>query len=88
MSEMIIQPDELRHAAEEFTRAGKDLEKVLKNLDDTTGNLKEHWRAASQQVFYKQFNEMRQYMEGMKILLDHISLEMQSMAEHFEEADK
>jgi len=84
----MIQPDSLRGAAEQFNQAGKDLEGILKRLDETTNELKTQWEAASQQVFYKQYGELHQYMEGMKILVGHISLEMQAMAERFEKADR
>ena len=88
MAEMTILPSDLRGAAEKFDQAGKDLAGILKTLDETTTDLKDKWEAASKQVFYKQYGEIRQYMEGMKILMGHVSKEMQAMAERFEKADQ
>lgn len=85
--EMMIQPDDLRGAAEQFDLAGKDLDGILKRLDETTGGLQDKWAGVSQQVFYKQYGELRQYMEGFAILLGHISVEMKAMAERFDKAD-
>jgi WXG100 family type VII secretion target len=88
MSDMLIQPDELNGAAEQFDQASKNLEEIVSKLDETTANLKDKWEAASQQVFFKQYSELRQYMDGMRLLLGHISLEMKAMAERFEQADR
>jgi WXG100 family type VII secretion target len=88
MAEMTIQPNDLRGAAEKFDQAGKDLDEILKTLDETTTDLKTKWEAASKQVFYKQYGEIRQYMEGMKFLITHVSKEMQAMAERFDKADQ
>ena len=88
MSEMMIQPDSLRGGAEQFDLAGKDLDEILKRLDGVTGGLKEEWAGVSQQVFYKQYAELRQYMEAFTLLMGQISLEMNAMAERFEKADR
>lgn len=88
MSDMLIQPDELNGAAEQFEQAGKNLEEIVSKLDETTANLKDKWEAASQQIFFKQYTELRQYLDGMRLLLGHISLEMKAMAERFEQADR
>ena len=87
MSDLLIQPETLIGAAEEFDQAGKDLLAILKKLDETTGNLKDEWEGAAQQVFYKQYLELRQYMEGFTILLGNISTEMSAMAERYDKAD-
>jgi WXG100 family type VII secretion target len=87
MSDLLIQPEMLTGAAEQFDQAGKDLQGILAKLDETTGGLKDQWEGAAQQVFYKQYVELRQYMEGFTILLGHISIEMNAMAERYDKAD-
>ena len=87
MSELMIESEELVKASEQFTAAGKDLQQILKNLDDTTGNVKDKWEGAAKQVFFKEYLELRQYMEGFSILLGQISKEMFAMAERYDKAD-
>ena len=88
MSEMQIQPDELRQSAEEFNKAGKETQAILKRLDDSTGELEKKWAGAAQQIFFKQYKDLRQYMEAFSVLLGNVSLEMQAMADRYEKADR
>ena len=87
MNNLLIEPKMLENASEEFKQAGVDLQEILKKLDETTGGLKDQWEGAAQQTFYKQYKELRQYMEGFSILLGHISTEMNAMAERYSKAD-
>ena len=88
MADMLIQPDELRKAAAEFIHAGRDTTDILKRLDDTTSELEKQWAGATQQVFFKQYRDLRGYMEGFSALMENISREMNAMAERFEEEDR
>lgn len=88
MSELSITPESLTAAAGEFHTAGDDLLAILKRLDETTGGLQEQWEGAAQQAFFKKYQELRQYMEAFSILLDHISTEMNAMAERYDSADQ
>lgn len=88
MTDLMIEPNELRNAAQQFDQAGKDLDVVLKRLDETTSGLKEKWEGVSQQVFYKQYKEIHQVLEGFTFLLGHISIEMGAMADRFDKADQ
>lgn len=88
MSDITLQPDQLRQAADVFSGAGKDTQAILKKLDDATSELEKHWDGVNQQVFYKQYRELRQYMQGFSGLLANISTEMQAMAQRFEDADR
>ena len=87
MDQMQIQPAELRGTAEQFDLAKKDLAAILERLDTATGSLESKWSGASQQTFYKQYAELRQYMGGFSLLLGQISLELNAMVDHFEELD-
>lgn len=88
MTELLIQPDELRKSADEFSRAGKEIQAILTRLNDTTGELEKNWAGASQQIFFKQYLELRQYLEGFAGLLSNIQLEMQAMADRYESIDQ
>jgi WXG100 family type VII secretion target len=88
MSEVTIQPDELRKSAGEFLQAGKDTAAILKRLDDSTSELEKKWSGAARQTFFKQYKDLRQYMEAFSGLLENINVEMQAMADRFEQADK
>jgi WXG100 family type VII secretion target len=88
MTDLLIQPEELYKSAQDFLKASKDLEMINKRLSRTTSNLEKKWAGASRQVFYKRYEELKQYMEGMSGLMKNISQEMQAMAERFEKADQ
>lgn len=88
MNDMSLHTDELRQGAEEFSQAGKELQEIVKHLDETTQALERKWSGASQQVFYQQYGELRQYVDGFTVLLANISKEMHAIAERFEKADR
>jgi WXG100 family type VII secretion target len=88
MSEFAVQPDELRRSAGDFDQAGKDIAEVIKKLDDSTGELEKKWEGASRQVFFKQYKQMRGYIEAISSLMANISTEMKAMADRYEEADR
>ena len=52
MSDITLQPDQLRQAANVFSGAGKDTQEILKKLDDTSSELEKHWDGVNQQVFF------------------------------------
>ena len=88
MADLLIQPEELYKAAQEFLKASKELQAINKRLSESTGELEKKWAGASRQVFYKRSEELKHYMEGMSVLMKNISQEMQAMAERFEHADQ
>jgi WXG100 family type VII secretion target len=88
MTDLILQPEELYKSAHDFMKASKDLIAINKRLNDSTCNLEKKWAGATRQVFFKRFEELKQYMEGMSALTKNISQEMQAMAERFERADQ
>ena len=87
MSEINLNPNELRAASVKFREAGKTFQTTLEELDKVTGELKSKWSGASQQVFYKQYSEMRNYIEGFTTISENIAKEMQAMADHIEKID-
>jgi len=88
MGDLIIQPEELQKSAQAFKKASKDTSAILKKLDETTSSLENKWSGVTQQTFYKQYRELRQYMEGFAAMMTNIAQEMQAMADRFEKADQ
>jgi len=88
VADLLIQPDELYKTAQEFLKASNELMAINKRLSESTGELEKKWAGASQQVFYKRSEELKQYMEGMSGLMKSISQEVHAMAERFEHADQ
>lgn len=87
MSEITLNPDDLRGASTKFVEAGKTFLTTVEELDKVTGDLKSKWSGAAQQVFFKQYEEMRGVVEGFAALSENIAREMQAMAEHIEKID-
>jgi WXG100 family type VII secretion target len=88
MTDTQVQPEELYKSAQDFSKASKDLQAINKRLIRSTSNLENKWAGASRQVFYRRFEELKEYMEGMSSLMKNISQEMQAMAERFQKADQ
>jgi len=88
MTDLLIQPEELYKSAQDFIKASKDTQAIIKRLDQSTNGLEKKWTGVSQQLFFKQYQELRQYMQGFSELMKNISREMQAMAARFEKADK
>jgi WXG100 family type VII secretion target len=87
MPELLIPPTELHQAAEEFSKAKKETEAIIKRLEKTTSSLEDQWGGATQQVFYKHYKDWMQQVEGFNHLLGVISQEMHAMADRFEDID-
>ena len=87
MAGLSLEPDKLIAAAEDFKDSGKSLNEIVEKLDLTTMNLKADWEGASQQIFYKQYTEIRQYLQGFASILEDISDELKAMVERYSEAD-
>lgn len=85
---MVIEPNDLRVAAEEFRGAELQLGEIVKKLDDVTTDLKGKWEGAAQQVFYKEYETLRGYMEVFGKVINEISMEMHGLADRFEAADQ
>lgn len=87
MSEFFLQPDALRKSALDFDQAGKDLTVIVKSLDASTAGLEKQWQGVSRQLFFKQYQELRGYLEAFSSLTTQISNEMKAMADRYDEAD-
>ena len=49
--------------------------------------MKDDWEGAAKQMFYKQYTEIRQYLQGFAGILNDISDEMKAMVERYSDAD-
>lgn len=87
MAGLSIEPEKLLAAAEDFETSSGSLAEIVEKLDLTTGNLKEDWDGAAKQVFYKQYTEIREYLQGFAGILKDISTEMKAMVERYSDAD-
>jgi WXG100 family type VII secretion target len=88
MPGVIIEPDQVREVAEEFRKASKSNQEVVKTLDDAMKNLHDHWQSASQQMFYRDYKEWHEYAVGSVALLANIAKELEAIADRFVLADK
>ena len=84
---MKINADELTEASEEFLKASKDIELIIKRLNSTVNKLEDAWSDTNQQVFYQNFKEWETHMGGFSTMLQLIARNMQGIAERFSEAD-
>lgn len=55
---MKVNADELTEASEEFLKASKDIELIIKRLNSTVNKLEDAWSDTNQQVFYQKFQRM------------------------------
>lgn len=87
MAEIMISPNDLHQAAEEFSKAHKETQTLIKRLGETASALEDKWSGTSQQMFYEYYEEWVLHIEGFNHLLSLIADEMHAMAERFESID-
>ncbi len=87
MSRIALSPDELRKAASDFTQACADSQAILLRLEKTAARMEATWAGVSQKVFFRNFLEWKQYMEGMSLLLKKAARELETMAEEYDRED-
>ena len=87
MSEILIQGNDLRHAADQFRQVSKNMASSSQELDDAMLSLEKKWSGATQQVFYHKYTDLHQAMEGISILLKNISDEMYLLADRINKID-
>jgi len=87
MSEILIQSNDLRQAADQFKDISKDMIVNTQKMDEAMLALERKWSGASQQVFYQKYKDLHQAMEGISILLKNIGDEMYLLAERINKID-
>lgn len=88
MTELNIQPEKLLAASQEFKQSGTDIQNLLERLDKVTESLKSDWEGAAQQIFYKEYAELRPYLTGVAQALTEISDEMSAIVVRYGKADQ
>lgn len=87
MSEITIPGEELQKTAAQFVKSGKDLAVSMKELDDAISSLERKWSGSTQQIFYQKYKDLHQAMEGMRVLMNNVALEMNTMADRMQRID-
>ncbi len=87
MNDIMIAPDELRRAAHAFAQANKDSQAIMEKLEKAMAELEGKWGGVTQQMFFKNYKDWRQYMGSLVVLLNNTAGDMQAIAERFEKAD-
>ena len=82
-----VPPSELHMAADEFLAAGDAMRTLVERLDKTAHGLETRWAGAPQQVFYREYLQLREVMGGMTSLLVLVGEELQAIAQRFLNAD-
>ena len=88
MTELMVDPEKMREAAHSFGQATDTLKTVLKDLNDAVEKLEKDWSGLSQQAFYKQYEDLQQYLDAFSSISSDIAKEMNAMADHFEKLDR
>lgn len=81
MGEMRIETDKLLGAAREFQQAGKQLREILEGLNETVEGLERNWGGVTKEDFYRQYSDLRKYVEEFASISDAIAKEMRGLAE-------
>ena len=87
MTELMINPKKLREAAHSFGDATDTLMALLKNLNEAVEDLEKDWAGVSQQVFYKQYEDLWKYLDAFVAISSNVAKEMNAMADRFEKLD-
>jgi WXG100 family type VII secretion target len=87
LSERFVPTEDLRLAAQVFTKASKDSLMTLKHLEETIKHLEEKWVGSTGQIFFKHYASFRPQMEGAVAHMDLIARELEAIADRYEAAD-
>ena len=87
MSELLINPKKLRDTAHSFGSATDTLMELLKDLNEAVEDLEKDWAGVSQQVFYKQYQDLQKYLDAFASISSNVAKEMNAMADRFEKLD-
>lgn len=88
MGEQKLSLTEVRQAAEEFARAGRDSQAIVNRLEKSITRLEKSWGGVTGEIFYSHFKDWRVLMQGHIALLLRISQELQALAERYEHVDR
>jgi WXG100 family type VII secretion target len=87
MTSLKVRVEDLHVAAKEFGEASKESQATLLRMEKAMTTLESKWSGASQQVFYREYKEVKTVMGGMAILLKQIARELTVLADEYKRAD-
>jgi uncharacterized protein YukE len=78
----------LEKAAGHFNKTTLDLQAVLNSTNEAAEELEKGWEGASNQVFYRQYQDLKMCLEVAMKLSGMVSKELNGMAERYTVIEK
>ena len=88
MPEIMIDSDKLLAAGKTFDEAAVKIRAILDDLNRAVTDLEKGWSGATQQVFYKQYSDLKGYLEVFADTSAGVAKELGMLAEEMEKLDK
>lgn len=88
MGEILIDSDKLLAAGKSFSGAAEQIRAILEDLNRAVDDLEKGWAGATQQVFYKQYTDLRGYLEVFAETSAGVAKELNLLVEEMEKLDK
>ncbi|MFZ5826305.1 MAG: WXG100 family type VII secretion target [Bacillota bacterium] len=85
---ILITPEEVREVANQFRGASEASQEMVNRLTGFVQNLDAKWDGASAEKFYGDFTNWSQQMKHFVTLLHEINMQLNTIAERFEAADR
>ena len=87
MTQLKINPKKLRETAHTFGSATDSLITIIKDLNESVDDLEKEWEGVAKSVFFKEYKDLKKYLDGFSKLTSNIAREMNEMADQFEKLD-
>ncbi len=88
MPGILVDAEKMNETAEVFSGASDRLLGISKDLDEAIQNLQGNWEGISKQQFYKQFIDLKSYLDSFADLSSKISRQMHQMADEVNKIDE
>lgn len=85
---ILITPEEVRAVAGQFRQASEQSNDMVNRLNATISEMEPRWDGLSKQKFYGEFQQWRQQMTHFVTLLNEINMQLNTVADRFEQADR
>lgn len=84
---MKVSLDDLERTSSKFRQASRQTSEIMSDLEKVVKELEETWDDAGKQVFYKYFQEWQIHIAGVSELLNIAAGELDAVAERYLRAD-
>ena len=84
---MRVSLDDLKKTAKEFRNASIETNAIFNRLEKSVKDLEESWDDASQQIFYRYYQDWHTHIVVISQLLDMSANELDGIAERYLSAD-